>query len=110
MLPVAWRATRAHPPVCELSWRPCTSPCDAGGHQSVMEGLHQLAELVAQGGGRISVMPGGGVDAENAATVARVTGGWGAPWWGVVCVDALVMAVGGWGRGVVWRKGRDAFK
>lgn len=40
-----------------------------------MEGLQQLAELVAQGGSRISVMPGGGVDAENAATVARVTGG-----------------------------------
>lgn len=46
----------------------------SGGQQSVMEGLQQLAELVAQGGSRISVMPGGGVDAENAATVARVTG------------------------------------
>lgn len=46
----------------------------AGGQQTVMEGLQQLAELVAQGGKRISVMPGGGVDADNVATVARVTG------------------------------------
>ena len=41
----------------------------------MMEGLQQLAELVAEGGSRISVMPGGGVTADNAATVARVTGG-----------------------------------
>ena len=40
-----------------------------------MEGLQQLAELVAEGGSRISVMPGGGLTEENAATVARVTGG-----------------------------------
>lgn len=40
----------------------------------MMEGLEQLARLVAEGGSRISVMPGGGVTAENAATVARVTG------------------------------------
>ena len=47
----------------------------AGGQQTVMEGLQQLAELVQEGDGRISVMPGGGVTEENAATVARVTGG-----------------------------------
>jgi copper homeostasis protein CutC len=41
----------------------------------VMEGLQQLAGLVAEGGSRISVMPGGGVTADNAVTVARVTGG-----------------------------------
>lgn len=46
----------------------------SGGQRSVMEGLEQLARLVAEGGSRISVMPGGGVTAENAATVARVTG------------------------------------
>ncbi|KAL4428335.1 hypothetical protein ABPG75_002424 [Micractinium tetrahymenae] len=46
----------------------------SGGQQTVMEGLQQLAALVAQGSSRISVMPGGGVDADNAATVARVTG------------------------------------
>jgi copper homeostasis protein CutC len=39
-----------------------------------MEGLEQLAQLVAEGGSRISVMPGGGVSEDNAATVARVTG------------------------------------
>ena len=49
-----------------------------------MEGLQQLAALVAEGSGRISIMPGGGVDAENAATVARVTGGHGTlPGWPV---------------------------
>ena len=41
----------------------------------MMEGLQRLAELVTEGGSRISVMPGGGVTADNAATVARVTGG-----------------------------------
>ena len=46
----------------------------AGGQQTVMEGLTALAQLVAEGGGRISVLPGGGVTEENAATVARVSG------------------------------------
>lgn len=46
----------------------------SGGQQCVMEGLQQLAALVGEGGGRISVMPGGGVSEENAATVVRVTG------------------------------------
>lgn len=46
----------------------------AGGQQTVMEGLSALAQLVAEGGSRISVMPGGGVTEENAATVARVSG------------------------------------
>lgn len=39
-----------------------------------MEGLTVLAGLVAEGGARISVMPGGGVTQENVVTVARVTG------------------------------------
>lgn len=53
---------------------PMHTHIDAGGQQTVMEGLNQLAALVVEGGGRISVMPGGGVTEENAATVARVTG------------------------------------
>ena len=62
----------------------------AGGQQTAMEGLTTLAQLVAEGGSRISVMPGGGLDEENAATVARVTGGW-------------VRAVGLPGSGLRWR-------
>lgn len=49
-------------------------PTDAGGQQSVMEGLTQLAQLVAEGGSRISVMCGGGLTEENVGTVVRVTG------------------------------------
>jgi copper homeostasis protein len=46
----------------------------SGGQQTVMEGLSALAQLVAEGGSRISVMPGGGLTEENVATVARVSG------------------------------------
>ena len=46
----------------------------AGHPDGVMHGLDLLAELVAQAGERITVMPGGGVRADNVAEVLRRTG------------------------------------
>lgn len=61
-------------PSCQAELCTVCPLCCAGGQQTVMEGLSALAQLVAEGGSRISVMPGGGLTEENAATVARVSG------------------------------------
>ncbi|GAB4814510.1 hypothetical protein N2152v2_001556 [Parachlorella kessleri] len=46
----------------------------SGGRMTVQEGLDQLQALVRQSGGRISIMPGGGVTEENVETIVSVTG------------------------------------
>ncbi len=46
----------------------------SGQEKSAAEGMVLLRELVAQGGVRIAVMPGAGIDEHNAGEVARRTG------------------------------------
>ncbi len=46
----------------------------SGGQADVPAGISQLAELVAQSGDRASIMPGGGVTAENIDEIVRATG------------------------------------
>lgn len=46
----------------------------SGGAASAPAGLDTLAALTAQSGGRIVVMPGGGITADRVAEVARYTG------------------------------------
>jgi CutC family len=46
----------------------------SGGHPKAFHALDELSSLVKQAEGRISIMPGGGVDEENAATILQVTG------------------------------------
>lgn len=46
----------------------------SGGEQGVLDGLPRLVELCRAAGERITVMPGGGVRADNAARVLAATG------------------------------------
>jgi copper homeostasis protein len=46
----------------------------SGGAPNVTVGANQIAQLVNQAKGRISIMPGGGVSSENIAEIARATG------------------------------------
>ena len=46
----------------------------SGGGARAIEALALLRELVERAGDRISVMPGGGVNAENAGTILKATG------------------------------------
>lgn len=46
----------------------------SGGQADVPAGISQLAGLVAQAGDRASIMPGGGVTAENIDEIVRATG------------------------------------
>ena len=45
----------------------------AGDSRNALEGLHTLRKLVAAAGHRIVIMPGGGLDAGNIATVISGT-------------------------------------
>lgn len=46
----------------------------SGGAPKAMDGLDEIASLVASAVGKLSVMPGGGVTPENAAEILRQTG------------------------------------
>jgi len=46
----------------------------SGGHSKAFHGLEELHALIKQAEGRVSIMPGGGVDEQNAATILQVTG------------------------------------
>ncbi len=46
----------------------------SGGTPSAEQGIQQIAELVKQANGRIEIMPGAGVNAENIAKLRRATG------------------------------------
>jgi copper homeostasis protein len=46
----------------------------SGGAKSALEGAAQLAELVAEAGNRITVVPGAGISASNIARVVKETG------------------------------------
>jgi copper homeostasis protein len=46
----------------------------SGGKNSAIEGAEKLAALIQQAAGRITVMPGAGVNTENIAALIRITG------------------------------------
>lgn len=46
----------------------------SGGKPDVPSGIPVLADLVSRAGGRISIMPGGGVTEDNIAEIVRATG------------------------------------
>lgn len=46
----------------------------SGGAPSVQQGMAEIARLVKSARGRISIMPGGGITAENIAAIAQCTG------------------------------------
>ncbi|KAH7617163.1 putative Copper homeostasis protein CutC [Nannochloris sp. 'desiccata'] len=46
----------------------------SGGHSKAFHGLEELSALIQHAEGRVSIMPGGGVDEDNAATILQVTG------------------------------------
>ncbi|WP_219733337.1 copper homeostasis protein CutC [Hymenobacter sp. NBH84] len=52
----------------------CTRILTSGGATSAEAGQQQLAALVAQAAGRISIQPGAGINAENLLPVAAATG------------------------------------
>jgi copper homeostasis protein len=52
----------------------CERVLTSGGQASAMEGAALIRALVAQAAGRVSVMPGAGVDAGNLAALAAATG------------------------------------
>jgi len=52
----------------------CRRVLTSGGRATAIEGGDTLAALVRQAAGRVSVMPGAGLDAGNVATLARATG------------------------------------
>ena len=57
--------------VCALGIRRVLT---SGGRQDVPAGADQIATLVGQAKGRVSIMPGGGVTAENLAEIVAATG------------------------------------
>ncbi len=46
----------------------------SGGGQDVVDGLDRLSHLCALAGGRLSILPGGGVSEHNGARIVEVTG------------------------------------
>jgi copper homeostasis protein len=52
----------------------CERVLTSGGQASAMEGAALIRALVAQAAGRVSVMPGAGVNAGNLAALAAATG------------------------------------
>lgn len=46
----------------------------SGGAPSAMQGKERLRELVGQAAGRITILPGGGVNSNNARTILEATG------------------------------------
>ncbi len=46
----------------------------SGGEPTAVEGVEMLEELVAQADGRIQILPGGGITADNAASILNATG------------------------------------
>lgn len=52
----------------------CMRVLTSGLATNAVAGAHSLQQLVAQAGGRITVMPGGGIRSENIAELVRITG------------------------------------
>jgi copper homeostasis protein len=52
----------------------CTRVLSSGGQPTAREGAAALAELIRRAAGRIEVMPGGGINAENVREIVRLTG------------------------------------
>jgi copper homeostasis protein len=52
----------------------CTRVLSGGGQPTARDGAAALAELIRQSAGRIEVMPGGGINAENVGEIVRLTG------------------------------------
>jgi len=52
----------------------CTRILTSGGQPTALAGAAALAELIRHAAGRIEVMPGGGINAENVAEIVRTTG------------------------------------
>ena len=51
----------------------CARILTSGGQQTAPQGIEKLAELVKKAGGRISIMPGSGVNLDNIKHLAEVT-------------------------------------
>nr|WP_298120456.1 copper homeostasis protein CutC [uncultured Pseudoxanthomonas sp.] len=52
----------------------CQRVLTSGGQATAVEGADRIAALVAQAAGRVTVMPGAGIDAGNVAALATLTG------------------------------------
>ncbi|GAB2866342.1 copper homeostasis protein CutC [Hymenobacter ruber] len=52
----------------------CQRVLTSGGRATALEGQSQLAALVTQAAGRISIMPGAGINGDNIQTLANSTG------------------------------------
>ena len=52
----------------------CQRVLTSGGQATAMEGADRIAALVRQAAGRVTVMPGAGIDAGNVAALATLTG------------------------------------
>jgi copper homeostasis protein CutC len=46
----------------------------SGGKRTALEGASRIAEMVSQSRGRVTILPGAGINAENAAEVLQKTG------------------------------------
>jgi copper homeostasis protein len=52
----------------------CTRVLTSGGQPTALAGVTELSELMRRAAGRIEIMPGGGITAENVASIVRETG------------------------------------
>ncbi|MGZ3873186.1 MAG: copper homeostasis protein CutC, partial [Mucilaginibacter sp.] len=52
----------------------CERILTSGGKSSAMEGSGQIARLITQAAGRITIMPGSGISESNVASLVRFTG------------------------------------
>ena len=52
----------------------CTRVLTSGGAPTALDGAETLRALIAQAAGRITVLPGGGINADNAASLLHLTG------------------------------------
>jgi copper homeostasis protein len=52
----------------------CTRVLTSGGKPTAQAGVAELSDLIRRAAGRIEIMPGGGITAENALSIVRETG------------------------------------
>lgn len=52
----------------------CTRVLTSGGQPTAEAGVAELGDLIRRAAGRIEIMPGGGITAENVASIVRETG------------------------------------
>ena len=52
----------------------CTRVLTSGGMPTVQAGVAELSDMICRAAGRIEIMPGGGITAENVVSIVRATG------------------------------------